>query len=158
MPKIYILFFYCIVFTSNAQTSTGASGKLDSIEIDFLKKNYNWNTEDILILNFNQPTKNCHYDNYTDLNGSIKWWKSYYKKINLVGVANRFVYSDNRANNIIDRQTIFMDKDNKLLETFFDKYPYCHGVLVVNQYGAYELKGSEYLEKDIESYLEKLQR
>ena len=37
--------------------------KIDSEKLGFIKKNYNWNNEKVLILNYSQPISSCHFDN-----------------------------------------------------------------------------------------------
>ena len=154
MPKLYLsIIFLFNVLGSNAQ-STYHSGKINDANLKFIKENYNWGIEPVVIINFLQPKSNCHYDAYTNFKASNSWWTEFYSEINLEGVAIRYVYSDkNAAKKIIDDIFHLADNDNFFLKAFFSNEKFCHGVIVINQSGEFEQKSSEYTAEDITNFL-----
>jgi hypothetical protein len=159
MPKLYLtIIFFISVLGVNAQ-STLHSGNINDVQLRFIKENYNWHTEGVIIINFLQPKSNCHYDAYTNLKVADPWWTEFYSKLNLDGVANRFVYSDrNAARKIIDDTIYLADTDKFLLNTFFSKKKFCHGVIVINRKGEFQQKSSEYSGEEIRKFLEILNK
>ena len=157
MKKAHIiLIIYFFITNINAQ-STHHSGKVTETQLKFFKENYNWNSENILIINFLQPKYNCHYDAYTNLTVSISWWDKFYNDLDLKNIANRYVYSDNKkVKEIVNLKTHFADKDEFILKNFFSNEPFCYGVLIINQMGNYEQKSSEYLVEEVNYYIDKL--
>lgn len=142
----------------NAQTTTFRSGQLDANQIQILRENYSWNIENkLIILNFIQPKKNCHYNNYENLNQPSSWWKEFYSKIDTTSAENKFVYSDSiAAKKVIDGKSHFSDPNNFLLNNFFQNMPFCYGVIIINTQGFYKLKGSEYSSSEVSKFLQDL--
>lgn len=131
--------------------------KLTESQLKFIKENYNWNGENILIINFVQPKRNCFYDNYEHMNTSVNWWAKYYAKIDLTNITNIFVYSDKfAAKEVIDSKTHFEDKENFLLKNFFLNGSECYGVLIINKMGDYQKEDGEYSQKTVERDILKL--
>jgi len=60
----------------------GFSGKIDKESLSFIKENYLWNNEKILIINFRQPKSYCHFNNSFINNQSLNFQKRFYSKIN----------------------------------------------------------------------------
>ena len=68
MKKIIVLFIISLGMMSfKYNKEKNSNGKLTEIQLNFVKENYNWNSEDIIIYNFRQPRTNCSYDNYINL-------------------------------------------------------------------------------------------
>ena len=152
--KSVLVLVMLLTLNLKAQTFNQISGKIDEEQLKFLKENYNWNDENIVVINFLQPISNCHYDAYENLSNPSKWWTNFYSKIDLTNVANRFVYSDaNAARRIIDSKIYFGDVKNFILNNFFSKEPQCHGVLVINNFGFYEMLSREYSEKEVTFFI-----
>jgi hypothetical protein len=123
--------------------------KLTDTQLNFLIKSYSWGTEDLLIVNFNQPKSRCHYDNYVNLKKSINWWNRFYSKIELQSAKNIFVYADNlRAAKVIDSKTYFADK-NFFFKNFFSDNTTCYGLLIIKKNGEYQKKSGEYTQEHI---------
>ena len=158
MKKIIMLFFISLGIMSFKNNKEKISnGNLTEIQLNFIKENYNWNSEDIIIVNFRQPRANCFYDNYKDLNNSVSWWNSFYSIINLKNTLNIFVYSNKKAAlNVIDSKTHFEDKNNFFLNTFFYDGRECYGLLVINKLGYYKQINGEYSENEVTNFIELL--
>jgi hypothetical protein len=158
MKKIIVLFIISLGMMSfKYNKEKNSNGKLTEIQLNFVKENYNWNTEDIIIVNFRQPRTNCSYDNYINLNNSVSWWNSFYSKINLKNTLNIFVYSNKKAAlNVIDSKTHFEDKNNFFLNIFFSDVRECYGLLVINKLGYYKKINGEYSENEVTNFIESL--
>lgn len=156
--KYLIALLLAFSLNVNAQKKNEKSGKLSELQLEIVQKNFNWDANNkVIILNFLQPKSNCHYDNYSNINKPNLWWKNFYSKIDLTNVENKFVYSDSlAAKKIIDYKKNFSDKDNFLLNNFFNDTPYCFGIIVINSQGFYKIKGSEYLQDEVKSFLKSL--
>lgn len=133
--------------------------KLTELQLTFIKEKYKWDMEELLIINFKQPNRNCFWKNNDHPEEGIEWWNKFYSKINLTNISSIFVYSDKvSAKVIIDSKTRFEDYDNFLLTHFFNKKKDCFGVMVINSLGEYELAEGEYTEKEVEKMIKKLKR
>lgn len=74
MRKILLLLLMIIGFSSFSEfENTIETGQLTENDVQFLKENYNWNSEEFLIVNFSQSRSSCSYDNYKSLKKSVKW-------------------------------------------------------------------------------------
>lgn len=154
-----IFFFASISSILMSFTQFGNKGILTELQLKFIKENYNWKSEEILIINFLQAKENCFWNNNENPNSSIKWWEKFYSNINLKNISNIYVYSDKiSAKNIIDSKTRFEDYNNFLLNNFFNIKKECFGVLVINSLGEYEVAEGEYSEKQVETLIKKLKR
>jgi len=132
---------------------------LSETQLKFIKEKYKWNSENILIINFVQSSKNCFYDNNANLDNSAKWWKKFYIKIDLSNVSNIYIYSDKiSAKKVIDYETKFEDYDDFLLNNFFNIKKECYGILVINSIGEYEIEEGEYSEKQVENFIKALKK
>lgn len=132
---------------------------LTETQLKFIKEKYKWNSENILIINFVQSSKNCFYDNNANLDNSVKWWEKFYSKIDLNNVSNIYVYSDKiSAKKIIDSEKRFEDYDDFLLTNFFNVKKECYGILVINSVGEYEIAEGEYSEKQVENFIKPLKK
>ncbi|TYA53216.1 hypothetical protein FVF61_11245 [Formosa maritima] len=133
---------------SNAKSQTNE--KLSEEHLKFVIENYQWNSEDVMIINFRQPKSSCHYDNYENLKQSSDWWTEFYSEMDLENIHNIFVYSDsNKAKAVIDSKNYFSDINNFFLENFFVKNRSCFGILVINKDGDFKKKSGEYTQEDI---------
>jgi hypothetical protein len=156
---IRILFFAIVSSTFMSFTEFENKEILTELQLKFIKENYNWKSEEILIINFLQPRENCFWNNNEHSNSSIKWWEKFYSNINLTNISNIYVYSDKiSAKKIIDSKTRFEDYNNFLLNNFFNIKKECFGVLVINSLGEYEFIEGEYTEKQVENLIENLRR
>lgn len=158
MKKNILIFFISLgIMSFKYNEEKINNGKLTEIQLNFVKENYNWNSEDIIIVNFRQPKTNCFYDNYKNINNSVSWWKSFYSKMNLKNTLNIFVYSDKHAaKNVIDSKAHFEDKNNFFLNIFFFSENECYGLLIINKLGYYQQKNGEYSEYDVTSSIESI--
>ena len=89
------------------------------------------------------------------MNVSKEWWENFYSKIDLTDVANRYVYSNAKAaKKILDSKIYLDDEKDFLLKNFFSKEPFCYGVLVINNFGFYEMLSREYSEEEVTYFIE----
>ena len=158
MKKLFLLLILAIGFLSfDKFEKEDANKKLTKTELEFIKENYNWNSEEFLIINFTMPKNSCHYNNYANLKKSSKWWTSFYSKMKLDNVHNIFVYSNSyKAKKIIDSKTHFEDTDSFILANFFSKDKSCYGIVIINKNGAFQKKAGEYVQKDITRFINRL--
>ena len=153
--KFILIFVFLLTLNLKAQTVTQISGIINEEQLKFIKENYNWNEENIIVINFLQPKRNCHYNAYGHLDVSKKYWANFYSKIDLTNVANRYVYSNAKAaKKILDSKIYLDDEKDFLLKNFFSKEPFCHGVLVINNFGFYEMLSREYSENEVTYFIE----
>ncbi|MCB0445677.1 MAG: hypothetical protein R2812_08425 [Gelidibacter sp.] len=158
MKKVFLLLILTIGLLSfSSPKNEIPNGKLTDAQLEYVKKIYNWNSEELLIVNFKQPERRCHYNNYQHFKESEKWWDAYYSKIELTNVRNIFVYSDSKkAKEIIDSKKHFADMDSFFLNNFFSKEKTCDGIVIINKNGDYQKKAGEYTLIDIAQLINKL--
>lgn len=133
--------------------------KINSEKLEFIKKNYNWNSQKILILNYSQPISSCHFDNNKITSDGKKWWKNFYSKINTDDCLNiKVLANGERVNNKLDNIYYFDDKDDFLLTNFFGRKKSCFGVLVINNEGYYIQYNGHYSERQVSKYIENLKK
>jgi hypothetical protein len=128
------------------------TGKLNEVQMKFMMDYYNWNSKEILIINFIQPRSDCHFDNHTHNLENTKWWKDYYKKIDIKDCSNIFVCAEKHKRD----KTLYYDKANFLYDNFFNRKESCYGVLVLNKNGDYLQFNGHYSEKQVSKYIENL--
>jgi len=58
------------------------ANRVNEKSLNFIKKNYNWNTCKILVINYSQPLNYCHFDNNLISKQIIKFFEDFYVKIN----------------------------------------------------------------------------
>lgn len=122
-----ILLISIFFLSVNKSFSQNENNRLNEQEITFIKENYNWAEEEVLLINYKQPVQFCHYDNYANIVNSHKWWDQFYAKMELTNVKNIFVYAtERRARKIIDSVKHFSDKDSFLLNRFFREEKTCY--------------------------------
>ena len=86
-------------------------GQIDDGKIDFLRKNYQWNKEDFIVISFRQPKSKCHYDNYKSLGKTNKSILKFSESVEEKSIRNIFVSSDEqRVKSYLDFKTIYPDR------------------------------------------------
>ncbi len=158
MKKILFLLSLSFILLSFVRVRTNINhGKLSETQLDFVKQNFNWTTEDVIIVNFKQPRNKCHYDAYQNLKVSTKWWTGFNSQMDLKNIQNIFVYSDSKkAKNSFDSKTHFADTNAFFLNHFFSEDITCEGVIIIHKNGAYRKKAGEYIQKEIETFISQL--
>ena len=158
MRKPFLLLILAIGFLSFDKLENEESNeKLTETELKFVKENYNWNSKEILIVNFRMPKSSCHFNNYANLKKSSDWWIKYYSKMELVNVYKIFVLSDSqKAKTIIDSKKHFADMNSFFLNKFFKKDKACFGIVVINQNGEFQKKAGEYTQEHITELINNL--
>lgn len=157
--KYCLLFFSFLFFSfSFSQIKNSIKGKITEESLESIKTNFNWNGEELLVVNFRQPNKNCHYDVNSNLKVSLEWFNKFYENVNLENAKVCYVFSDSiSAKMFIDNESYFRDRDNLFLN-FFNKTPYCYALMVIRGDGVYVGKGSEYNEEEIEAIIQFLNK
>lgn len=135
------------------------AAKLNPEQLLFIKSNYNWNNKKVLIIKYRQPISYCHFDNNKITIGVEKWRKNVYSH----------KYADNcliievlangeRVKKKLDNVNFFDDKNDFLLNSFFNRRKSCFGVLVVNNTGDYIQYNGHYSEKQVAKFVEILKK
>ena len=133
--------------------------KVNSEQLDFIRINYNWTKEKILIINYSQPIHSCHYDNTKITSKSEKWWKDYYSKVNTEDCLNiKVLANGERVKRRLDNITYFDDKNDFFLNNFFIRKKSCVGILVLNDDGYYIQFNGEYSKRQVAKYIENLKK
>ena len=141
----------------NNESQNYYSGNINAEQLNFIKLNYNWNDEEILIINYKQPISYCHFNNNKITDSGIKWWKDFYSKINTENYLNIQVLANGeRVRSWLDNVNYFDDKNNFLLENFFSRKKTCFGVLIVNNEGNYIQYNGHYSEIQVTLIIENL--
>ena len=133
------------------------SGKVDNEQLIYIQKKYKWETNGILIINFNQPLSSCHFNNNRINKTTEKFWQNFYSKINTDNCSNVFVLSNvEKVKKKIDYKKYFDDKDDFLLQNFFNRKKTCFGVLVINLNGYYMQYNGHYSKRQVTKFIESL--
>ncbi|WP_445458327.1 hypothetical protein [Flavobacterium sp. HNIBRBA15423] len=151
--KKYLILLFFVFQMSFAQEKTTIT--IDKVSV--IKKIYNWNEEQFLIINFNQPRKNCHYNNYLNVKESKDWLLKNVYNIESIN-KNRIihVYSDrNLAKKVIDNLEFYEDFDNFFTNNFSSKGD-CYALIIINQRGEIASKLGEYYREDLINLIEKI--
>jgi hypothetical protein len=157
MKKILFLFITLNSFLSFSQEDSLIKKQFNETELEFIKKTYKWKKEEILIICFTQPSKNCHYDNNKNIKKYESRWEDFYKGFDLKNKKKIYIYSDKEASKkIIDNKKQFNDNEDFFYNKLFKNDNYCHGVVVINKEGKYNFKSGEYMPKEIQSLIDSL--
>ena len=131
--------------------------KMDSEKLLFIKNNYNWNNEKILIINYKQPISSCHFDNNKITSEGKTWWKNFYSKVDTENCLNIQVLANGeRVKKKLDKIYYFDDENEFLLTNFFDRKKSCFGVLVINDQGDYIQYNGHYSERQVDKFIKNL--
>ena len=157
MKRLITLFLIVITFSSFINNVPNTySGRLTKTQLEFIKDNYPWKDGNFIIINYRQPRKSCHYNNYYKIT-STTWFDDFYSKLKMQNISNVFIYADsNRAKKVIDSKKYFGDKKKFLFKNFFSKDKSCYGLMIINEKGDYQQKNGEYLQSDIITFVNKL--
>ncbi|GHA43229.1 hypothetical protein GCM10007103_25630 [Salinimicrobium marinum] len=155
---ILILFLTTGVYGFTNSSETG-SEKLSDVQLQFIKDNFNWNSEGLLIVNFRQPRNKCPYNQYKNLEKSYEWWVKNYSDLDLENIHNIYVYSNSKKSEaMIDGKNHFADLHNFFLTNFFSNDETCYGVLVINKRGEYRKKAGEYRKTEVREFINRLKQ
>lgn len=149
---LFLILFFS--FAINAQEIP----KLPKDQMNSIKYEYNWKSENFLIINYRFLAKDCSYDNYGELKKTYNWFnESIYTKLDSTLFRSVFVYADKlAAKEILDNKDNYADIGHYFLKNFFNQKNNCYGVLVINKVGNYKVILGDYSKKDIENMLEAL--
>ena len=110
-----------------------------------------------MIINYRQPLSDCHFDNHKITSDSKKWWTEFYSKVDVDNSLNIDVFSNGeKIRKKMDNRNYFDDKDDFLLNNFFDRKKSCFGIMVLNQQGQYFQFNGHYSEKQVEIFINEL--
>lgn len=111
----------------------------------------------MLIINFTQPLSSCHFYNNEINSTSEKFWADFYSKIDLENCSNIFVLSNGeKVKKKLDNKKYFDDKDDFLLQNFFNRKKTCFGVIVISKAGYYIQYNGHYSEIQVAQFIENL--
>ncbi|TMM31160.1 hypothetical protein FDT66_04110 [Polaribacter aestuariivivens] len=129
-------------------------GFIDIEKLNFIKKNYKWNNEEVLIINYSQPVKSCHFDNHKINSVTKKFYKEFYEKIDTENCLNiKVLANGERVRRKLDNISYFDDKDDFLQTIFFERKKSCFGILVIHKNGNYLQYNGHYSERDVAQYI-----
>lgn len=129
-------------------------GVINSEKLNFIKNNYKWKHEEILIINYSQPVKSCHFDNQVINSVTKKFWKEFYAKIDTENCLNiKVLANGKRFIGKLDNMIYFDDKDDFLLKNFFERKRSCFGILTIHKNGNYLQYNGHYSERDVAQYI-----
>ncbi len=158
LTKIFLTIITIVLFQNvNAQDEnklikTDFKGKINNEELKFIKQQFDWNEEKILIINYTQLRSDCHFDNHKHLKEGGKWWKKFYSKIELNNCLNKFACSE-KHKGISD---LYIDRTNYFLKNYFSHKKSCFAVLVINKNGDYMQYNGHYSEEQVSHYIKTL--
>lgn len=175
MKKTIVQIIVCLIITSCSSTKNmdekqnsirkekpityDYANKINSAKLNFIKKNYHWTHEKILIINYSQPISSCHFDNNTITSEGKKWLRNFYSKINTDNCLNINVLANGEnVKSKLDNVNYFDDKYDFLLTNFFDRKKSCFGVLVLDDQGYYIQFNGHYSERQVSKYIENLKK
>lgn len=180
MKKITLQLIVCLILTSCSSTKNlddkksnthqvkpievkpityDYADKINSAKLEFIKKNYNWKSQKVLIINYSQPISSCHFDNNKITSEGKKWWRDFYSKIDTHNCLNIEVLAEGeRVHRKLDNVRYFDDKYDFLLTNFFERKKSCFGVLVLNDEGYYIQYNGHYSERQVAKYIENLKK
>lgn len=135
------------------------AGQLDGEKLAFIKDNYNWPEESVLVINYKQPNSRCHFNYKKKVKDSTDWWRASFSKTALKNSSEIYVISESHyVTRFLDNETYFGDKGDFLFENFFERKHSCYGVMVVNETGDYLQYNGNYNKKQVAKYVEALDR
>jgi hypothetical protein len=149
---ILVSTYRVIAQTEDKQITYDFTGKLNEGQMSFIKDNYDWNSKDILIINFTQPRSNCHYDNHKHNKNTVKNYMEYYSDVDLKDCEVIFVCPEKHNSD----SYLYYDKANFLLNNYFNRKERCFAVMVLNKNGDYLQYNGEYSKKQVSKYIENL--
>jgi hypothetical protein len=154
MKKIIILVILYFTLPLNAQKQIPRFVKLTLSEKESLKKEFNWNGEDLLIVNFiNSPQtgKSKENSDFTD------YWNEFYKDIDLEKNYKIFVYSNcNSSKKNDNAESIYNDKNETIQKIFFGREQSCEGIVLLNEPGNFIIKHGKYSKREVANYITEL--
>lgn len=167
---LIILLFYNCSTTKKLENQTNESkneqpiiydyaNKISNEQLTFIKKTYNWNTENILIINYVQPIEisPCKIDYKSIPESGKEWRKDFYSKINTEGCLNIQVFASGELlKSKLDNIIYFDDKNDFLYESYFSRKKSCFGILVVNNNGYYIQYNGHTSERQVAQFIELL--
>ena len=158
MKKIIILSIILNSFLIFSQEdSLLTRNQFNVSELKFIKEVYEWQKEDVLIINFRQPSSNCHYNNNENIEQSLTWWNDFYKQFDLANKKNIFIYSDKKAaENVINNKNYFSDKNDFFYNKLFKNDNSCYGIIIINKEGKYNIQNGEYTLNQIQNLIDNL--
>jgi hypothetical protein len=135
--------------------------KINSEQLNFIKKTYNWKNEKILIIDYVQPisisTCNINYSKIPD--SGKKWRKEFYSKINTEDCLKIQIFSNGeKLKKRLDNIIYFDDKNDFLFDIFFSRRKSCFGVLVLNNEGYYIQHNGHTSENQVSKFIENLKK
>jgi len=152
-----ILFVFGVFFLVGC-----AAKKVELSKVDYIRKNFAWGDKEYLVVNFVQPEKKCHYNQYSENNINIYWpkgLKAFCKSVDGENIYHIKVYSDfYKVLNLIDSKKSFVDKNNFFYNNFFNNYSSCYALLVLRKDGNYKTHIGEYSKEYVFKFIEELDK
>lgn len=133
--------------------------KISTEQLTYIKNTYNWNDENILIIDYIQPIEisPCKLDYKFIPESGKEFRKKFYSKINTEGCLTIQVFASGELiKSKLDNITYFDDKDDFLYENYFSRKKSCFGILVINNDGYYIQYNGHNSERQVAKFIENL--
>ena len=153
-----------IVGNPNDNLRYDYSGILSVENIDVLREKFDWNTEDVLVINYTLPEENCKItfpkpENPKDrFKRARNWWDSFYSntqtydaKIVHIEASERYARAFSQYSN-----QYHWDENGYLLNNVFRNARGCEAVLAVNKAGQFYQQNETYSQEQVAFYVAKL--
>lgn len=127
-------------------------------QLKTIKETYNWNKEQLLIINFKGLKDECSFSIYDGLQATQDWFdNNVYPNVDLTDCRNIYVYADKLyAKPILDFKTHYDDVGHYFLKHFFNIKGTCYGIMIINKKGEYLVESGDYNQYTINNMIQRL--
>lgn len=153
-----------IIGDPNDNLRYDSAGKITSEQLTYLRDNYDWNTGDILIINYTLPENSCTitYPKPVEPEARFKrartWWDPFYESIETYDSRTLHLEASERYATWFSRYSkqYYWDKDGYVIEKLFRNASGCEAVFVVNRLGQFYQQNEHYTVEQVAFYVAKL--
>ena len=141
---LFLFFNINNVFSQSKKIAT-------KLQLQFLQNNFNWDSEDYLIIAYKNSENNCtQYKNEIETNDWVM------RLVDNAGIKNAHeILVVNGQKSYANSKQIFMDKEAFILKEFLNTSS-CFSLIVFNEQGHYISKIGEFTEFDIKKIVKQL--
>lgn len=141
-----------------------SAGTITEKDLTYLRENFNWNGEDILIINYTLTEASCKipYAKPSEPEARFKrartWWEPFYQNIETYDAKIVHVEASERFARafITYSDSYYWDEDGFLLKHFYRNPRGCEAAFVVNRLGQFYQQNEHYTQEQVAFYVAKL--